>query len=173
MSFQEFGLHESILSRLAEIGFENPTPIQREAIPLVMQGRDLLGSAQTGTGKTAAFMLPVLHRLLAEPAQGTQVLVLEPTRELAIQVEEQAKTFSKNTALRSACVYGGVGFGPQEKAFQDGVEVIAATPGRLLDHIRQGNVRFDKLRVLVVDEVDRKSCKTYYASYCSVIYRGE
>ena len=155
MSFQEFGLHESLLSRLAEIGFKDPTPIQREAIPLVMQGRDLLGSAQTGTGKTAAFMLPVLHRLLAEPAQGTQVLVLEPTRELAIQVEEQAKTFSKNTALRSACVYGGVGFGPQEKAFQDGVEVIAATPGRLLDHIRQGNVRFDKLRVLVLDEVDR------------------
>ena len=155
MSFKEFGLHESILSRLVEIGYETPTPIQREAIPLVMQGRDLLGSAQTGTGKTAAFMLPVLHRLLTEPAIGTQVLVLEPTRELALQVEEQAKTFSKLTSLRSACVYGGVGFGPQEKAFADGVEVIAATPGRLLDHIRQGNVRFDKLRVLVLDEVDR------------------
>ena len=155
MSFKEFGLHESILSRLAEIGYETPTPIQREAIPLVMQGRDLLGSAQTGTGKTAAFMLPVLHRLLTEPAEGTQVLVLEPTRELALQVEEQAKTFSKLTHLRSACIYGGVGFGPQEKAFADGVEVIAATPGRLLDHIRQGNVRFDKLRVLVLDEVDR------------------
>jgi ATP-dependent RNA helicase RhlE len=155
MSFQEFGLHESLLRRLAEIGYETPTPIQREAIPLVMQGRDLLGSAQTGTGKTAAFMLPVLHRLLTEPAAGTQVLVLEPTRELALQVEEQAKTFSKLTDLRSACIYGGVGFGPQEKAFADGVEVIAATPGRLLDHIRQGNVRFDKLRVLVLDEVDR------------------
>jgi ATP-dependent RNA helicase RhlE len=155
MSFKEFGLHESLLNRLVEIGYETPTPIQREAIPLVMQGRDLLGSAQTGTGKTAAFMLPVLHRLLTEPAIGTQVLVLEPTRELALQVEEQAKTFSKLTQLRSACFYGGVGFGPQEKAFADGVEVIAATPGRLLDHIRQGNVRFDKLRVLVLDEVDR------------------
>jgi ATP-dependent RNA helicase RhlE len=155
MSFKEFGLHESLLNRLVEIGYETPTPIQREAIPLVMQGRDLLGSAQTGTGKTAAFMLPVLHRLLTEPAIGTQVLVLEPTRELALQVEEQAKTFSKLTQLRSACIYGGVGFGPQEKAFADGVEVIAATPGRLLDHLRQGNVRFDKLRVLVLDEVDR------------------
>jgi ATP-dependent RNA helicase RhlE len=155
MSFTDFGLHEDLLRRLAEIGFENPTPIQSEAIPLVMQGRDLLGSAQTGTGKTAAFMLPVLHRLLVDPQPGTQVLVLEPTRELALQVEDQAKTFSKLTNLRCACVYGGVGFGPQEKAFTDGVEIIAATPGRLLDHIRQGNARFDKLRVLVLDEVDR------------------
>ncbi|HTB33560.1 MAG TPA: DEAD/DEAH box helicase, partial [bacterium] len=155
MSFQDFGLHESLQRVLPEIGYENPTPIQQQAIPLVLTGKDLLGSAQTGTGKTAAFLLPVLHRLLAEPALGTQVLVLEPTRELALQVEEQAKVFSKYTQLRSACVYGGVAFGPQEKAFADGVEVIAATPGRLLDHLRQGNARFDKLRVLVLDEVDR------------------
>ena len=155
MSFLDFGLHESLQRVLPEIGYEKPTPIQQQAIPLVLTGKDLLGSAQTGTGKTAAFLLPVLHRLLSEPAQGTQVLVLEPTRELALQVEEQAKVFSKYTQLRSACVYGGVAFGPQEKAFADGVEVIAATPGRLLDHLRQGNARFDKLRVLVLDEVDR------------------
>jgi ATP-dependent RNA helicase RhlE len=155
MSFETFGLHESLLKVLPEIGYADPTPIQMQAIPLVMTGKDLLGSAQTGTGKTAAFLLPILHRLLAEPAKGTQVLVLEPTRELALQVEEQAKVFSKYTELRSACVYGGVAFGPQEKAFADGVEVIAATPGRLLDHLRQGNARFDKLRVLVLDEVDR------------------
>ena len=155
MSFLDFGLHESLQRVLPEIGYEKPTPIQQQAIPLVLTGKDLLGSAQTGTGKTAAFLLPVLHRLLSEPALGTQVLVLEPTRELALQVEEQAKVFSKYTQLRSACVYGGVAFGPQEKAFADGVEVIAATPGRLLDHLRQGNARFDKLRVLVLDEVDR------------------
>ena len=155
MSFQDFGLHESLIKVLPEIGYENPTAIQQQAIPIVMTGKDLLGSAQTGTGKTAAFLLPILHRLLAEPAEGTQVLVLEPTRELALQVEEQAKVYSKYTQLRSACVYGGVAFGPQEKAFADGVEVIAATPGRLLDHLRQGNARFNKLRVLVLDEVDR------------------
>ena len=155
MSFESFGLHESLLKVLPEIGYEKPTAIQLQAIPVVMSGKDLLGSAQTGTGKTAAFLLPVLHRLLAEPGQGLQVLVLEPTRELALQVEEQAKVFSKYTPFRSACVYGGVAFGPQEKAFEDGFEIIAATPGRLLDHLRKGNVRFDKLRVLVLDEVDR------------------
>ncbi|HTB35280.1 MAG TPA: DEAD/DEAH box helicase, partial [bacterium] len=114
MSFLDFGLHESLQRVLPEIGYEKPTPIQQQAIPLVLTGKDLLGSAQTGTGKTAAFLLPVLHKLLSEPAQGTQVLVLEPTRELALQVEEQAKVFSKYTQLRSACVYGGVAFGPQE-----------------------------------------------------------
>ena len=155
MSFESFGLHESLLKVLPEIGYENPTAIQQQAIPMVMTGKDLLGSAQSGTGKTAAFLLPVLHRLLAEPGQGLQVLVLEPTRELALQVEEQAKVFSKYTPFRSACVYGGVAFGPQEKAFQDGYEIIAATPGRLLDHLRQGNVKFNTLRVLVLDEVDR------------------
>jgi ATP-dependent RNA helicase RhlE len=155
MAFESFGLHESLLKVLPEIGFEKPTPIQQQAIPVVLSGKDLLGSAQTGTGKTAAFLLPVLHRLLTEPTQGTQVLVLEPTRELALQVEEHAKILSKYTPFRSACVYGGVPFGPQEKAFADGVEIIAATPGRLLDHLRQGNARFDKLRILVLDEVDR------------------
>jgi ATP-dependent RNA helicase RhlE len=155
MTFESFGLHESLLKVLPEIGFEKPTPIQQQAIPVVLSGKDLLGSAQTGTGKTAAFLLPVLHRLLTEPSKGTQVLVLEPTRELALQVEEHAKILSKYTPFSSACVYGGVPFGPQEKAFADGVEIIAATPGRLLDHLRQGNARFDKLRILVLDEVDR------------------
>ncbi|MGH7442390.1 MAG: DEAD/DEAH box helicase, partial [bacterium] len=111
--------------------------------------------AQTGTGKTAAFLLPALHRLLIQPGHGTQVLVLEPTRELALQVEDNARTFIKYTPFRCACVHGGVPFGPQEKAFSDGVEVISATPGRLLDHLRQGKVRFDDLRILVLDEVDR------------------
>jgi len=155
MAFESFGLHESLLKVLPEIGFAKPTPIQQQAIPVVLAGHDLLGSAQTGTGKTAAFLLPVLHRLLTEPLKGTQVLVLEPTRELALQVEEHAKVLSKYTPFRSACVYGGVPMGPQEKAFADGVEIIAATPGRLLDHLRQGNARFDKLRILVLDEVDR------------------
>src|SRR5665213_2054357 len=155
MAFESFGLHESLLKVLPEIGYAKPTPIQQQAIPVVLSGKDLLGSAQTGTGKTAAFLLPVLHRLLTEPGQGAQVLVLEPTRELALQVEEAAKVLSKYTPFRSACVYGGVPFGPQEKAFADGVEIIAATPGRLLDHLRQGNARFGNLRILVLDEVDR------------------
>ncbi|MES2201667.1 MAG: DEAD/DEAH box helicase, partial [candidate division FCPU426 bacterium] len=122
-----------------------------------MQGHDVLGSAQTGTGKTAAFMLPILHLLLSEssPKKGMRVLVLEPTRELALQVEEQAKLFSAHTKLRSVCVYGGVSMLPQEKAFQEGVEIIAATPGRLLDHMRQGNVDASNLKILVLDEVDR------------------
>jgi ATP-dependent RNA helicase RhlE len=155
MSFQEFQLHPSLLQALAEIGFETPTPIQAQAIPAVMAGRDVLGSAQTGTGKTAAFMLPVLHELLIKPGRGLQVLVLEPTRELAVQVEEQAKLFGKFTSLRSATVYGGVPMPPQEKALKEGFEIIAATPGRLLDHMRQGNVKAQTLRVLVLDEVDR------------------
>jgi ATP-dependent RNA helicase RhlE len=155
MSFQDFQLHPSLLQALAEIGFETPTPIQVQAIPAVMAGKDVLGSAQTGTGKTAAFMLPVLHELLMNPGRGLQVLVLEPTRELAVQVEEQAQLFGKHTALRSACVYGGVAMGPQEKALKEGYEIIAATPGRLLDHMRQGNVNALGLRVLVLDEVDR------------------
>ncbi len=155
MTFQEFGLHPDITRVLPEIGYENPTPIQEQSIPLVMSGRDMLGSAQTGTGKTAAFLLPVLHRLLENPGRGLQVLVLEPTRELAMQVEEQARLFSKYTPFRAAMIVGGVAFGPQEQAFQSGVEIIAATPGRLLDHLRQGNVRFDQLKVLVLDEADR------------------
>src|SRR5580658_227487 len=105
MPFESFGLHESLLKVLPEIGFEKPTPIQQQAIPVVLSGKDLLGSAQTGTGKTAAFLLPV-------PSKGTQVLVLEPTRELALQVEEHAKILSKYTPFSSACVYGGVPFGP-------------------------------------------------------------
>jgi ATP-dependent RNA helicase RhlE len=157
MTFSDFQLHESLLRVFPEIGFENPTPIQQQAIPPVMQGRDVLGSAQTGTGKTAAFMLPILHRLLSEeaPKKGMQVLVLEPTRELALQVEEQAKLFAKHTNLRSTCIYGGASMAPQEKALEDGVEIIAATPGRLLDHMRQGHVHAEGLKVLVLDEVDR------------------
>jgi ATP-dependent RNA helicase RhlE len=171
MSFADFGLHPSLLKVLPEIGYKNPTPIQQEAIPLILTGRDLLGSAQTGTGKTAAFLLPVFHRLLSEAAEGTQVLVLEPTRELALQVDEQAKVYSRYTPLRSACIYGGVAFGPQEKALADGVEVIAATPGRLLDHLRQGHARFDKLRVLVLDEVDRMLDMGFLPDVKSILQR--
>ncbi len=154
-TFEPFGLHERLLQVLPELGFEKPTPIQQQAIPVVLSGRDLLGSAQTGTGKTAAFLLPALHLMLEQPGRGCQMLVLEPTRELALQVEEHARTFAKYTSVRCFSVHGGVAFGPQEKAFQDGVEIIAATPGRLLDHLRQGNARFDGLRILVLDEVDR------------------
>ncbi len=155
MDFSEFGLHPDVLKALTEIGFQTPTTIQEKAIPPILEGRDVLGSAQTGTGKTAAFLLPSITRLLNEPRRGLQILVLEPTRELALQVEEQAKLFVGQSGMRAACVYGGVGMGPQEKAFADGVEIIAATPGRLLDHTRQGKVKYDTLRVLVLDEVDR------------------
>ena len=157
MSFDQFKLHPSILKALQEAGFEKPTPIQEQAIPLVLEGRDLIGSAQTGTGKTAAFLLPALTRLLnEEPRQdGFQILILEPTRELAIQVQEQCERFGAHTGLRWHCVYGGVSMAPQEEAFKSGVEIIVATPGRLLDCFRQGWVDASRLKVLVLDEADR------------------
>jgi ATP-dependent RNA helicase RhlE len=153
--FNQFGLHTDLLKALNELEFQKPTPIQQDAIPHAMKGSDLLACAMTGSGKTAAFLLPILERLRAKPRAGTRVLIITPTRELAAQIVEHFASLAKFTKLRAAAVYGGVGMKPQYDALRRGVDVVVATPGRLLDHMRQGNTDFSKLEVLVLDEADR------------------
>ncbi|MFN5583244.1 DEAD/DEAH box helicase [Gemmatimonas sp.] len=154
VTFADLGLAQPLLDALHDAGYERPTPIQREAIPLALKGRDLIGLAQTGTGKTASFTLPVVHRLLGGPRR-TRVLVLTPTRELCLQVEESVQKYSKHAPVDCIPVYGGVGYEPQEKALRRGVDVVVATPGRLLDHLEKRNVDFSYLETLVLDEADR------------------
>ena len=137
------------------MGFTRPTPIQADAIPPGLAGRDILASAATGSGKTAAFLLPILQRLLPKPRRATRALIITPTRELAAQIEDHARQLAVHTPIQTASVFGGVGMGPQEHAFRAGVDVIVATPGRLLDHFRHAYARLDGLEVLVVDEADR------------------
>ncbi len=153
--FSSLHLHPDLLKGIRELGFARPTPIQAEAIPPVLAGRDLLACAQTGSGKTAAFLLPILHRLLDKPRRTTRALVLTPTRELAAQIAEDLEALAVHTPLTGAAVYGGVGMGPQEHAFRSGVDVIVATPGRLLDHFKAPYARLGGLEVLVLDEADR------------------
>ncbi len=155
MSFSTFGLDPRLLEAVAAQGFEKPTPIQSDAIPPALAGRDLLACAATGSGKTAAFLLPVLHRLLAGQAGKMRVLILTPTRELAAQIDEHRRFLGVRTPITGAAVYGGVGMVPQEKALRRGVDVVVATPGRLLDHMQHSYTRFDGLEVLIVDEADR------------------
>ena len=155
MSFGDLNLHPNLLAGIKELGFTRPTPIQADSIPPAMAGRDLLACAQTGSGKTAAFMLPILHRLMDKPRGRTRALVLAPTRELAAQILEDLQDLAVHTPLNGAAVFGGVGMGPQEHAFRSGVDVIVACPGRLLDHFRQPYAKLDALEVLVLDEADR------------------
>lgn len=155
MPFRSLDLHPDLLKGIKELGFARPTPIQSEAIPPAMQGRDLLACAMTGSGKTAAFLLPILHRLVGRPRGTTRALVLTPTRELAAQIVEDLNALAVHTPLSAAAVYGGVGMGPQEHAFRSGVDVVVATPGRLLDHFRMPYAKLDKLEHLVLDEADR------------------
>ncbi len=155
MPFTGLKLHPDLLKGIRELGFTRPTPIQTDAIPPAMMGRDVLACAQTGSGKTAAFLLPILTRLMAKPRRTTRALVLTPTRELAAQIVEDLNGFAVHTPLTAASVYGGVGMGPQEHAFRSGVDVIVATPGRLLDHFRQSYAKLDGLEYLVLDEADR------------------
>lgn len=159
MTFEELKLCEPIKLALKEAGYTHPTPIQAQAIPALLEGKDLLGCAQTGTGKTAAFALPILHRLVESNKKAlpkhTRVLVLAPTRELAIQVHESFMTYGKNLKLKFAVVFGGVGQAPQVKSMAFGVDVLVATPGRLLDLINQGYIKLEHLEVFVLDEADR------------------
>ncbi len=156
MSFNQFNLDPRLLKNVQAMDFEEPTPIQSATIPAALEGRDILGSAETGTGKTAAFLLPVLQKLINSPrAREPRALVLVPTRELALQVAEQAQKLSHNTGLRIATVYGGVGYGPQEQALRKGADVVIATPGRLIDHLEKRNVNFLSVQALVLDEADR------------------
>jgi ATP-dependent RNA helicase RhlE len=155
LSFESFRLHSDLLRGVRDLGFAKPTPIQEQAIPPVMDGRDVLARAMTGSGKTAAFLLPILHRLMAKPRGTTRVLVLTPTRELAAQIAEHLEGFAAHTPLTGAAIFGGVGMGPQERALRSGVDVLVATPGRLLDHFRHGYAALRGLEVLVLDEADR------------------
>ena len=153
--FNQFGLHSDLLRSVNELGFQKPTPIQQDAIPHALKGSDLLACAQTGSGKTAAFLLPILQQLRDTPRGTTRALIVTPTRELAVQIVEHFAALAKHTRLRAAAVYGGVGMKPQMDALRRGVDVVVATPGRLLDHVRQGNTNFSALQVLVLDEADR------------------
>ncbi len=173
MSFSSLGLSEPLVRAVADAGYIQPTPIQIEAIPAVLAGGDLLAGAQTGTGKTAGFVLPILERLLANPVASVQsarpegkaagkptarplrVLILTPTRELAAQVEASVRVYGKHVKLKSTAIFGGVGFHPQVTALRNGVDILVATPGRLLDHHQQKTVDFSKIEILVLDEADR------------------
>ncbi len=155
MSFSSFGLDPRLLKAVERLGFEHPTPIQSLAIPPLMEGRDVLAAAATGSGKTAAFLLPILHRLLDKPRGVTRVLVLAPTRELAAQIADHLRELAGSTSLKGMAVYGGVGMGPQEQALRKGFDVIVATPGRLLDHMQYSYAKLSGLEVLVLDEADR------------------
>jgi len=154
MAFNNFGLSPEMLDGVKAMGYVDPTPIQLRAIPLILDGRDVIGSAQTGTGKTAAFALPILSKL-GQHSQATRVLVLEPTRELAAQVETAIRDFARFTNLRVAVIFGGVGYGKQMDALRTGIDILVATPGRLLDHMEKGTCKLDKVEYLVLDEADR------------------
>lgn len=153
MLFAELGLSDAVLKAVEKCGYEQPTPIQAQAIPIVLQGRDLIGASQTGTGKTAAFALPLLSKIA--PIGKPQILVLEPTRELADQVAESFAKYGEHTGLKIALLYGGVGYGKQTDELKQGADVVVATPGRLLDHFYRTTMRFGEVKVLVLDEVDR------------------
>ena len=155
MPFSQFGLHPELLRGVREMGFTRPTPIQSDAIPPAMQGRDVLACAMTGSGKTAAFLLPILNHLIGKKRGVTRALVLTPTRELAAQIQEHAKALTVHTPMSSAAVFGGVSMGPQEHAFRTGADLLIATPGRLLDHFRFPYAKLDHLEILVLDEADR------------------
>ena len=162
MSFASLNLLPELLQAVADRGYTKPTPIQRKAIPAILERRDIMGCAQTGTGKTAGFTLPLLQ-LLAPRANTSHsparhpvlALVLTPTRELAAQVEESVRAYGKHLALRTTVVYGGVDMDPQTKALRAGVEILVATPGRLLDHVQQKSVNLSRVEILVLDEADR------------------
>ena len=161
-TFDELGLLPELLRAIADAGYTTPTPIQRQAIPIIMAGKDVMGGAQTGTGKTAGFTLPLLQRLARHASSSpsparhpVRALILAPTRELAMQVHQSVVTYSKHLPLRSVCIYGGVDIRPQIAELREGREIVVATPGRLLDHVQQKSVSFNFVEVLVLDEADR------------------
>ena len=158
MTFEELALHPALLKAIAESGYNTPTPIQAQAIPEVLSGRDLMASAQTGTGKTAAFVLPALQRLGAPSAgksRGPRMLVLTPTRELAQQVTDAASRYGRHARFRTGAVVGGMPYPPQNRLLSQPLDILVATPGRLLDHMKCGRVDFSRLEILVLDEADR------------------
>ncbi|HMQ31691.1 MAG TPA: DEAD/DEAH box helicase [Chloroflexaceae bacterium] len=155
MNFSAFELHPTLHANLRAQGFERPTPIQAEAIPPALAGKNVIGLAQTGTGKTAAFVLPILQRLIGGRRGGVRALIVTPTRELAEQVNAAVQALGRGTGLRSAAIYGGVGMEPQERALRAGLDIVVACPGRLLDHLGRGSARLGQVELLVLDEADR------------------
>jgi len=155
MPFSHFKLHPDLLRGLKDLGFARPTPIQADAIPPAIEGKDVLACAMTGSGKTVAFLLPILNQLMTRPRGTTRALIITPTRELAAQILEDLKDLTVHTPINGAAVFGGVGMGPQEHAFRSGVDVIVGTPGRLLDHFRMPYARLAGVEFLVLDEADR------------------
>ncbi len=156
MSFDNLGLHPDLLKGIHDLGYTRPTPVQEQVIPHILAGKDVIACAQTGTGKTAAFVLPILHRLLSERKKhGVRALIVAPTRELALQSMEHLGNLSRHVHLRGHAIFGGVPMNPQVRALAQGVDIISATPGRLLDHVYQGRIDFGALEVLVLDEADR------------------
>jgi ATP-dependent RNA helicase RhlE len=153
MGFDTLGLSPAVLEAVEQSGYTTPTPIQAQAIPLILEGRDVIGASQTGTGKTAAFALPTLSKI--EKMGKPQILVLEPTRELAHQVAEQFEKYGKHTGMKVALLYGGVGLGKQTEELEAGADIVVATPGRLVDHFYRASMRFGEIKVLILDEVDR------------------
>ncbi|MBE0596773.1 MAG: DEAD/DEAH box helicase, partial [Desulfuromonadales bacterium] len=156
MDFTAFNLHSDVAAGISEAGYATPTPIQEQAIPPVMQGRDVMGLAQTGTGKTAAFVLPILHRLLQGGERGhVRALVIAPTRELAEQINQAILTYGRRARVRSMTIYGGVSYQPQVQKLKKGVDIVVACPGRLLDHLTQRTIDLSRVEVLVLDEGDQ------------------
>jgi len=155
MNFENFNFHPSIMAGVRALGYTIPTPIQLQAVPPIMQGRDLIGLAQTGTGKTAAFVLPILERLRQDPRGGIRALIVSPTRELAEQTCEVINKLGSRTGLHGTAIYGGVGMEQQKRELRNGAEIVVACPGRLLDHLWKGTISLTKLEVLVIDEADR------------------
>jgi ATP-dependent RNA helicase RhlE len=155
VNFSQFKLDSRLMAGIQRAGYTEATPIQEAAIPEALAGHDMIATAQTGTGKTATFVLPILHRLLQGPRRVSRVLIVTPTRELAEQIHDNIRTLSSGTSLRSATIYGGVGQGPQISALKSGVEILVACPGRLLDLIAQGHARLNNVEILVLDEADR------------------
>ncbi len=155
MNFDQFNLDSRLLAGVRQLGYQAPTPVQIKAIPAALAGEDLIASAQTGTGKTAAFVLPILDKLLTGPRRRARALIVTPTRELAEQIHETERDLAAGTGLRSATLYGGVGATPQVRALREGTEILVACPGRLLDLARQGHARLESIEILVLDEADR------------------
>lgn len=155
MNFDSFALNKQILTNVHALGYTTPTPIQKQSIPIVLSGKDVMGLAQTGTGKTAAFVLPILERLMTGPRSCVRALIVAPTRELAQQIHDAIIELCKGTGLNSMTLYGGVNINPQIKTLKTGVEIVVACPGRLLDHLQQRTINLDKVEVLVLDEADQ------------------
>lgn len=155
MKFNELPFNRVIINNIKKLGYETPTPIQQQAIPVVMEGKDVMGLAQTGTGKTAAFALPIIQRLLKGPKKQVRAVIIAPTRELAQQIHDAITEYAQGTGIRSVTLYGGVSINPQKEALANGVEIVVACPGRLLDHIQQRSINLSKVEVLVLDEADQ------------------